>query len=1203
MPDGTPQNSLLDERLASVSLDDKYSLSDGVAFMTGTQALLRLTIEQARRDRAAGLNTGGYITGYRGSPLGGVDQTAHRAQSFLTEHQIKFQEGLNEDLAATALWGTQQIGLFGDPTAYDGVFGLWYGKGPGVDRSGDALKHGNLAGSSPHGGVLAAFGDDHTSKSSTTAHQSEPMFIGMGIPVLNPASIHDFLPLGLFGYAASRYAGTWAGLKCLTDTVESSGAVALGLSELAFVTPTDFDLPPEGLNIRHPDAMLAQEERLWNFKLPAFQAFTRANRINHQTQGDRTGRLRLGLVGVGKGHLEAIDALRMLGLAQSDLEALGIGVFKVAQVWPLEPQSFTDFALRCDELLVIEEKRPLVEDQAARLILNAAPDQRPPLISGKTDPGGAPLLPRHGEFGALDVARALDSRLTARGILDANPDRVGRLMPAPSIDRGNAPAPTRLPWYCAGCPHNTSTKVPEGSKAGSGIGCHTLALYIYPERTIAYTHMGAEGSPWIGMSPFVDTPHMFQNMGDGTYNHSGLLAIRAAVGAGVNMTYKLLFNDAVALTGGQSHDGGLTPWAMTQQLKGEGVTKIIVVADDPDKYAPATPWAAGVTIRHRDEMEAVQAELREIEGVTVLLYDQVCAAEKRRRRKRGKMEDPAKRLFINSAVCEGCGDCGVKSNCVAIKPIETPLGRKREIDQSVCNKDYSCLKGFCPSFVTVSGEAANQAAIKPAQSGPRPALPSAELPAPEPVAWDLEYNMLVTGIGGTGVTTVSALLGMAAHIDGYGSALLDQTGLSQKNGAVSSHVRLLPKGGDAGASKVSPASLDLLLGCDLVVSTAPQIMATYAPGRTRAVINDHVVPIALFTRQPDMPIQAGPLTRRIGGSIAPEDMTLVNATSIATKLLGDSIAANLFLVGVALQLGLLPLSVAAVERAIELNGVAIDFNKQALAWGRWMAIDPGMVTQAALGDAADQPAVAQNDGETASEIAPEGTVAPPSRAERQAMLEAYQDRAYADRFGARIQAFEARLQTGGLAEGARARLSAAAEAALHRAMAYKDEYEVARLYTDGRYLAELRSKFGPDFALTFHLSPPLLSRIDPNTGEPSKVALSGRWVMPLLSVLKRFKGLRGGPLDVFGRTEERRAERAFIGTVEGLMDQIAAQASNDSLVAAEAVLEATGHVRGFGPVKARNLAAFEARLPDLLKALEPGAASSAPASGPDQAAA
>ena len=1177
MPDGTPLDAVQAERLSSVTLDDKFSQSNGVAFMTGTQALLRITIDQARRDRAAGLRTGGFVTGYRGSPLGNVDLTAWRAKQHLEPLEIKFQEGLNEDLAATSIWGTQQVGIF-DPTPYDGVFSMWYGKGPGVDRSGDAFKHGNLAGTSPNGGVLMALGDDHTSKSSTTAHQSEPMLIGMGIPVLNPASLHDFLPLGLFGYAASRYAGTWAGLKCLTDTVESSGAVSLVGDELQFVTPADFDMPPDGLSIRHPDSMQAQEERLWSHKLPAFQAFTRANRINHQSHGARTGRMRLGIVGVGKGHLEARDALAMLGMNEVELEKLGIGLFKVAQVWPLEPQSFTDFALRCDEVLIVEEKRPLVEDQAASLLLKAKSDQRPPMITGKRDLNGQTLLPGHGEFGVLEVARAIDRRLVETNILPDNPDRVGRLMPAPSIDRGNAPAPQRMPWYCAGCPHNTSTKVIEGSKAGSGIGCHTLALYIYPERTTAYTHMGAEGTPWIGMSPFVETPHMFQNMGDGTYNHSGLLAIRAAVASGVNMTYKILFNDAVALTGGQTHEGGLTPWAITQQLNGEGAMKIVVVADDPDKYASGTPWAKGVTIRPREEMEAVQKELREIEGVTILLYDQVCAAEKRRRRKRGKMEDPAKRLFINKAVCEGCGDCGVKSNCVAIKPVETPLGRKREIDQSVCNKDYSCLKGFCPSFVTVTGEKANQAAVRPPETGPKPELPTAALPAPAAADWDGEYNMLVTGIGGTGVTTVSALLGMAAHLDGRGSALLDQTGLSQKNGAVSSHVRLLPKGGDAGAPKVSPASLDLLLGCDLVVSTAPQIMATYLEGRTKAVVNDHVVPIALFTRQPDMPMQSAPLTKRIAGAIRSEDMTLVNATTIATKLLGDSIASNLFLVGVALQLGHIPLSVDAIERAIELNGVAVPFNKQALAWGRWMAIDPGMVTQAALGD--DLGALDE-----------EESVQAPNRDERMKMLTAYQNTAYAERFQSTIQAFEAKISARVPARSSD-RLVIAAEAALHRAMAYKDEYEVARLYTDGTYLAEMRAKFGPEYTLTFHLSPPLLAKTDPNTGEPEKIAFSGRWIMPLLSVLKSFRGLRGGPLDLLGRTAERRSERAFISKVEGLLDQIADSTTEANAVAAEAIIEATEHVRGFGPVKARNLAEFEAKLPELIAALTPSSRAS-----------
>ena len=1147
-------------QLAQVTLDDKYTLHSGRIYLNGVQALVRLPMMQRRRDQAAGLNTGGFISGYRGSPLGVYDNALWQARRFLKQNNVHFQPGLNEDLAATAVWGSQQVNLF-PGAAVDGAFALWYGKGPGVDRSVDPLKHGNSAGSSRHGGVIAIAGDDHGCQSSTLAHQSEQIFQAAMIPILNPATVQEYLDFGLIGFALSRFSGCWVGFKAIAETVESSASVYIDPERLSIVPPPDFEMPPGGLNIRWPDPPLEAERRLHGPKMAAVAAFARANRIDRLEIDPRPARF--GIITTGKAYLDVRQALADLGLNDRAAAALGIRLYKVGLTWPLEASGARRFAEGLQDVLVVEEKRGFIEDQLVRLLYNLDAARRPTVV-GKEDESGAALLPSAGEITPTMVARAIVLRLKRLG--DESPQLAQRLARLESFDRLlDAPLPKtqRTPFFCSGCPHNTSTRVPEGSRAQAGIGCHAMAMYVPARRTATITHMGGEGANWIGQAPFTREPHVFQNLGDGTYSHSGLLAIRAAAAAGVNITYKVLYNDAVAMTGGQPVEGHLNVPQITRQVAAEGARRVVVMSDEPEKYPADAGFAAGVEIRHRDELDQVQRELRETPGLTVLVYDQTCAAEKRRRRKRGQYPDPPKRVFINELVCEGCGDCSEKSNCVSVKPVETEFGRKRAIDQSNCNKDFSCLKGFCPSFVTVHGGAVRKLKREAASVAEDP---FAGLPLPQQRPLGEAYGILVTGIGGTGVITVGALLGMAAHLEGKGCTVLDFTGLSQKNGAVMSHVRLAPRPEDLHAVRIAAGGADLLLGCDMVVAASPDALSRVEHGVTRAVINSYLAPTAAFVINPDIDFETLTMQRALKAAAGDAGADFIDGTGLATALMGDSIATNLFMLGYAFQKGLVPLSLEAIERAIELNAVAVESNKRTFAWGRLAAHERAQV------DALVRPSLG------AEAPAPQGLAELIERRAR--FLTDYQDAAYARRYRDLVARVEA-------AEKSRGRgLAGLAEAVarnLFKLMAYKDEYEVARLYTDGAFLQKLHQQFEGDFTLEFHLAPPLLAPHDPVTGELEKRAY-GPWVFRAFKLLAGMRRLRGTALDIFGRTAERRMERRLIAEYEAVLGELALSLTPDNHALAVEIARLPEQIRGYGHIKERNLEKAKAREASLLAA-------------------
>jgi indolepyruvate ferredoxin oxidoreductase len=1134
--------------LTKVSLDDKYTVESGRIYLTGVQALVRLPLIQHRRDEAAGLHTAGYISGYRGSPLGTFDGELSKAGRWLEQARVHFVPGVNEDLAATAVWGTQQAQAGGEGR-YDGVFAMWYGKGPGVDRSGDALRHANLAGTSAHGGVLLLMGDDHTCESSTTCHQSEFALVDASIPILSPSGVQEILDYGLYGWALSRYSGCWVGLKCVKDTADASAVVEVDPQRVRPRDPEGFELPADGLHLRQPDTPQQQEWRLHNHKLDAVRAFVRANQLDKVVL---TGKApRMGIVTHGKSYLDVLQAVDELGLTLTELAAMGVSLYKVACTWPLEPKGIREFARGLDLLLVVEEKRGLVEPQIKDILYHV---EGAPVVIGKRDENGEKLLPVEMALDAQQIAVVLGQRLAADGRFAELAQRVA-LLREPAADRLAPQAMSRSFYFCSGCPHNSSTVVPEGSKAYAGIGCSWMAQTM-DRSTLGYTQMGGEGMTWVGEAPFSKRRHMFQNMGDGTYFHSGLLAVRAAVSARTPITFKILYNDAVAMTGGQRHDGPLDPAIITRQVRAEGVQRIAVVSDDPARYTADTDWALGTTIHPRVELQQVQRELRELPGVTVLVYDQTCAAEMRRRRKRLQAEDPPKRMVIHDLVCEGCGDCGRKSNCVSIVPLQTEFGRKREIDQSACNKDYSCNSGFCPSFVTVHGGTLRKGGRGYIQPDQFPALVEPQLPSLD----DRVYSLLVAGIGGTGVVTIGALLGMAAHLEGRGCTVLDMAGLAQKGGAVWSHLRFGRDPSAMTAVRIAARGADAVLGCDMVVAGSHKTLLSTRKGTTRMLVNTHEAMGGEFTQHPDLQFPGAELREGMIHFVGSDSVEFVDATRIATVLFGDSIASNLFLLGYAYQRGMVPVSAAAIEAAIGLNRVDVERNREALAWGRRVAMAPATAQRSIE---RHRPITdAQRMSETVDEMIDR----------RVAFLRDYQDEAYGRRYRAlvdRVRAWEQKTFA------SQDEITRAVVQGYFKLLAYKDEYEVARLLSSREFLDSLSRRFDGDFRISLNLAPPWLARKDPASAEPMKQSY-GEWLLPILRVLSKMRFLRGTIFDPFGHTAERRMERALIARYEQTVDAIMVHGGPRNVQTALRAAQIADKVRGFGHVKARSFEALDA---------------------------
>ena len=1143
-------------RLSTYALEDNLRAREGSVFLTGTQALVRLPLMQRWLDRERGLNTAGFISGYRGSPLGGYDQALWRARPMLEAQQIRFLPAINEELAATAVLGSQQVETDPQRTA-DGVFALWYGKGPGVDRAGDALKHGNVYGSSPHGGVLVVAGDDHGCVSSSMPHQSDFAMQAWSMPIVNPASIAEYLEFGLYGWALSRFSGMWVGFKAISETVESGATVDLDALHTRFDQPADYSAPASGLHYRWPDLPGLPIETRHAHKLAAVHAFARANSIDRllcpSPQAD------IGIVTCGKAHLDVLEVLRRLGLSLDVLERAGVRLYKVGLSFPLEAQRLAQFKAGLREILVIEEKGPLVEQQIRTLFYNL-PDSARPLVLGKLDADGAPLLPAQGELRPSRIAGVLAHWLARhKPALDRR-----ALLPgfAPAALLANAAdGVRRLPYFCSGCPHNSSTKVPQGSRAQAGIGCHFMASWMDRDTT-GLIQMGGEGVDWVAHSMFSATPHVFQNLGDGTYFHSGFLAIRQAIAGRANITYKILYNDAVAMTGGQPIDGSLTVDAIAWQVHAEGAKAIAVVSDAPEKYAGLHGrFPPPATFHGREELDQVQRRLRDVKGVTVLIYDQTCAAELRRRRKKKELADPPRRMVINSAVCEGCGDCGVQSNCLSIVPLETSYGRKRAIDQSSCNKDYSCANGFCPSFVSVRGGAlrkAADAAIDP-QALRRAA---AALPLPAPHGWHGPFNLLVTGVGGTGVVTVGALVSMAAHLEGKQASVLDFMGFAQKGGAVLSFVRLALAGQDLHQARIDVGQTDAMLACDMVVGASADALQTLRHGHTRVVANTHQFPTAAMVRDPDAPQHAGALMDKLRHAVGMEHIAECNGQVLARQLMGDTIMANILLMGFAWQRGLIPVGLAALERAIELNGVAVDANKAAFAAGRLAACGAPLLQKVAAGPVAEDASL--------------GALVE----QRSAMLARYQNAALAERF----QAFVARVrerESAVFGADAPPVLTLAVARGYSKLLAYKDEYEVARLFSDGQFQRELQQQFEGDVTLTFHMAPPLLGK---------RKRAFGPWMGKLLALLARARGLRGTRCDVFGYSAERRRERQLIADYTARLDALLPRLSAGNLASIVALAELPQAIRGYGHVKLASIDAAELRAQALLATLEQPAA-------------
>ena len=1143
-----------------VSLDDKYTRLSGRVLISGIDALVRLPLDQARQDRRQGIKTGGFISGYRGSPLGGYDQRLEAASSFLEQHQVHFQPGVNEDLAATAVWGSQQVNLH--PGAkVDGVFGIWYGKAPGVDRTGDVFRHANMAGTWRKGGVLAIAGDDPLAKSSSLPSQSEFALIDAEIPVLVPADIQDVLDLGLHGLALSRYSGLWTGLIALADLMDGSATINVDPARLSITLPLDERVPHhitlDGLQV--PNRLQA-EERLRERCLPAVLAYARANRLNRVVIDSRHPRI--GLAVSGKNWSAVMAALDLLGLSAEDADRLGLRLMKIVMPWPLEPEAMRDFASGLEAVLVVEAKRPLIETQLKDQLYHLDASVRP-MILGKADVEGSPLLPDTGDLDALTIASVLVNLLPETGETFAMRGALDRVATIQGEGRTLASSSPRTPHFCSGCPHSRSTRVPDGSRAMAGIGCHIMTQWMGGEAlgrgsAESYSQMGGEGVAWIGQAAFTETPHVFANLGDGTYYHSGLLAIRAAVAAKARITYKILYNDAVAMTGGQTVDGPLSVEQIITQVQSEGVARVVVLSERPERFLPGS-LPRNVGLFDRSDLAIVQEELRGIDGVSVLIFDQTCAAEKRRRRKRGLYPAAPQQVLINDRVCEGCGDCSRQSNCLSVEPLETPFGTKRRINPSSCNQDLSCTDGFCPSFVMIE-DGVRQ---RPAAPIERIMDVAGKLDTPLTPSEEASSNVLLAGIGGTGVTTVSAILAMAAHLDRRAVMAADVTGLAQKGGAVISYVRFGPDQNAIHGAKMTPGATDLLLGCDLIVAASADCLKLCDRKRTHAVADATVLPTGSFALHQALMPERDDLESRIGQ--ASRDIAVIEAGDAAEALFGDRIFANMMLLGAAFQQGSLPLSIDAIEQAITLNAVAVDANRAAFHAGRILAAAPSELSLA------DRPS---------DTVLEEGL--DPLIDRLSAELVAYQDMQLADRYRtmiAKVRLAETALGTG------QTTLTEAVARNLFKLMAYKDEYEVARLYADPAFRAKVRSIYGEKARLSVKLAPPLLSRPDPVTGRPKKMTF-GRWIFPMFSVLARLKGLRGTRMDPFGWTAERRMERRLIEDYERLIDQLIPALAAHNHDTAVALASLAGDIVGFGPIKAARVEAAKTKESALLATFE-----------------
>lgn len=1125
--------------IQKVSLNDKFDLSKDQVLLNGTQALVRLMLTQKARDTAAGLNTAGYVSGYRGSPLGAVDSVMTRAKPHLEPADVSFQSGLNEDLAATALWGTQQAEMRGEGK-YDGVFGLWYGKGPGVDRTGDVMRHANMAGTSKHGGVLMALGDDHTGESSTVLHQSEWALVDAYMPVVSPAGVQEIIDYGLYGLALSRFAGVWVGLKTMKDTIEATAVIDGSIDRVNLVTP-EFEMPVGGLNIRTPDTPHDQETRMIDHKRFAAEAFSRANKMDKRVWGKPGAKI--GFVAAGKNWLDLSHAMSLLGIDEAEAERLGVTTYKIGQTFPLDMKSFHEWAEGLDLIVIVEEKRKLIEVQVKEAIFD---DRRGRRVYGWYKGGAGrmhdeELFPTRGALDPIMIAQKIGGILIEEGRgTDAVKAGLSTLDAAQKADNAEDLA-SRVPHYCSGCPHNTSTRVPDGSRGGAGIGCHYMVQWM-DRNSVGFTQMGGEGVNWVGEAPFSKRDHIFQNLGDGTYTHSGSLAIRAALAARTNITYKILYNDAVAMTGGQPIDGGIDAPQITRELQAMGVKNIALVYDEKEDI-DLMQFPSGLMVHERAEFMAVQDKMKTIKGVSAIVYVQTCANEKRRRRKRGAFPDPDKRVFINTDVCEGCGDCGVQSNCVSIVPVETELGRKRGIDQSSCNKDFSCVNGFCPSFVTLQG-----ATIKKEASA---SLELPDMPEPEIKVIQGTHNVVMTGVGGTGIVTIGAVLAQAAQIDGKAAGMMEMAGLAQKGGAVHIHCRLAETPDDISAIRVATGECDALIGGDLVVSAGAKTLGLTSAGRTGAVVNSHEIITGEFTRNTDFTIPGDRLALQLQARLR-DGVMLFDASDLARITMGDSIYSNMMIFGASWQLGQIPVSRDAIMHAITLNGAKVDENLRAFELGRWAALYPE---------------------EAQKMLAPSVAELPKSLEEKIAFradhLVKYQGQGLAKKY---------RKLVDGIQD---ARLKEAVAIGYHKLLAYKDEYEVARMHLETREKAA--EQFDGDFKMTFNLAPPILSKMGPG-GRPMKREF-GEGMLRWFGILARMKGLRGTAFDIFGKTAERKMERALIAQYEADMAQILPTQGAEAHAAAVALAELPTQIRGYGPVKEANEAKAAKRREELLAAL------------------